>query len=279
MCVPPVTILSQLDPVHTPSHFLKIHLNIILPSMSESPKWSPLSQVSPTKSCIHLSSPLLSPYTLHAQLISFFSSLSSENYWRTSTDHEAPRYVVFSTPLLPLLSLSPKYSRQHAILKHPQPTFLPQCERPSFMPVHHNRQKYYFVFDFIILYILTFKFLDSKLEDKIFCTCPDFNLLLISSWIQFWFVKVFHKYLNSSTLPKQLLSDFVLWLHPALWDWDMTMYLDLSAFTSCPVSILTTATDSPFSFTVCTLPPSILTSSAQARSWCVAFSFKPSWFT
>jgi len=38
---PPVPILSQLDPVHTPtSHSQKSHLNIILPSMSGSPKWS-----------------------------------------------------------------------------------------------------------------------------------------------------------------------------------------------------------------------------------------------
>jgi hypothetical protein len=36
----------------------------------------------------------------------------------------------------------PKCSPQQPILIHPQPTFLPQCENPSFTPIQNNRQNY-----------------------------------------------------------------------------------------------------------------------------------------
>ena len=69
-CPPHVPILSQLDPVHTPTfHFLKIHLIIILQSTLGSPKWSLSLSCPPPRPCIRLSS---DPYTLHAPPISFF---------------------------------------------------------------------------------------------------------------------------------------------------------------------------------------------------------------
>jgi hypothetical protein len=76
--VPPVPILRQLDPVHTPtSQFLNIHINIILPFTPGSTKWS-LSLIFPHKNTVYASP--LPTYVLHAPPISFFSICSTEKY-------------------------------------------------------------------------------------------------------------------------------------------------------------------------------------------------------
>ena len=84
----------------------------------------------PTKT---LYTPSPHPYAPHVQHISFFSILSPAQYWVRSTNHLASRYAISSIPPLP--RPRSKYSTQHHVLKHLQLPFLPQCQRPSFIPI------------------------------------------------------------------------------------------------------------------------------------------------
>ena len=107
-------------------------------------------QISPPKPWINLS---FTPQVLHDRPISFFSTWSREKYWVRYKENLAPRYVVYPAPLLP----RPKYSPQHPILKHPQPTFFPHFERPSLTPKQNpqNHRRYLFLFIRILVSCVT----------------------------------------------------------------------------------------------------------------------------
>jgi len=132
-CPPPVPVLSQIDPVHAPtSHFLKIHLNIIVPSMPGSPKWSVSLRFS------HRNPVYASPLP-HARYMSRPSHSSQFDHRTILGEQYGSLSSLCSFLHSPVTS---SFLGPNILLRHPLSMFLPQCEQPSFMPIQNNRQSY-----------------------------------------------------------------------------------------------------------------------------------------
>jgi hypothetical protein len=116
-----------------------------------------------------------------------------------SLNHEAPNFA-FSCPCHPsrkILGCKPKYLPQHPTHKYPQPMFFPYCERPNFLLIQNNRKNCTSLY--FSLYSVRQQIAGHNILDKWWQTFFKFNLLPISSSMQFWLVSFIPKYMKSAT--------------------------------------------------------------------------------
>ena len=146
----------------------------------------------PTKTLyIHLLTPIRATCRAHLDLITriifveeyrpLSSSLCSLRYSPLTSSHLSPN-IFLSTLFSNILSLRSSLNVSDQV-SHPYKT----------------------TGRIVVRYILIFIFSVSKVEEKRSCTelrqaFHDFSLLLIYSWIEFWFVRVLTKCLKCSTL-------------------------------------------------------------------------------
>ena len=105
-CPPPVPILSQISPVHTLTpHSLKIHLNIILPSTTGSPKWS-FSFRLPHRILVYTSTSICATCPAHLFLLYLtIRRVLDEQYRSLSSSLCSPLYFLVTSSFLGQITL------------------------------------------------------------------------------------------------------------------------------------------------------------------------------
>ena len=157
---PPVSILGHPNPVHIPTfHLLEIHPNIIHRSTPRYPQWS-LCLGLPHQEPIHpLSSPIRATCQAHLILLDFITrTMLGEEYTSFSSSlcnllHSPVTSSLLDTNIL----LNTMFSNTLSFLSSRD--VIDQASHP-----------YKTTGKIIFLYIFIFKFLDSNLKDKRFCT-------------------------------------------------------------------------------------------------------------
>ena len=132
--IPPVPILSQINPVCAPHPTSWRSILILFSYQRLGLPSGLLPSGFPTKTLC-----ALLPHTCYMSRPSHCFQFDHPNNIRWGVQI-IRLYISFSPLPCYFVPLRPKYYPQHPILKHPQPTFLPQSARSSFTPIQNNRQ-------------------------------------------------------------------------------------------------------------------------------------------